>query len=444
MPFFRYAGTDPQGNPVQGSVQAISPDEALKALRARGLNVNIDGTRGHQTAIKPQAPIHNPQSTNIAVAQPVSPVIARRQAATVPAPPPVVHTRRSSDKERFFLFSQLASYMRSGIGPNQAFLDVGMRLPREDVREAMRWIGQSVGEGMSIADALARYPDLFPAHVVGIVRSGEAGGFLPEALTAISQQGEAAHKFRRSLWMVWVVAIHAFLVFPVAWMMYTMFPRAYEITAESGAEGFSGGISAIGTAFWELFKWPIAPTAAAVYVLAVVLYKFVNSRPMTLRRHGWSLRTPILGGRAKNEGLSLFAWVLSNVAKAGVSPHRSWELGVESVPNEALKARLRDAGARLHSGERLSKAFFDSNLFPHEYAPMMATAEATGDIPGTLHKLSEMSRSEFEVSTTKSKAAAWVMSTTAIAITAGIVLILLVLMWYVKLPETVLKDLEVP
>lgn len=450
MPFFRYAGTDPQGNAVHGSVQAGTPDEALQALRARGLNVQVDGASNpapvsvpaYAPPIRVQPPASSGSSS--ALASTISPVIARRQAALAPPTAAVVATRRGTDKERFFLFSQLASYMRAGVNPAQAFGDVGQRLPREDYREAMRWISQSVGEGRSIADALARYPDLFPPHVVGTVRAGEAGGFLPEAFTAISQQGEAAHKFRRSLWMVWVVAIHAFLIFPVAWMAYTVFPRAFEITYESGADGFSGGLSAMGTAFWELFKWPIAPVAGAVYILAIVLYKFVNSRGMTHKRHGWSLRMPILGGRAKNEGLSLFSWILSKVAQAGVSPHRSWELGVESVPNEALKSRLRDAGGRLQSGERLSKAFFDSQLFPQEYAPMMATAEMTGDIPGTLQKLSELSQSEFELSTTKSKAAAWVMSTTAIAITAGIVLILLVVMWYVKLPETVLKDLEMP
>ena len=435
MPFFRYAGTDNQGNPVQGSVQAASPDEALKALRLRGMQVDVAGA----------------QSAAVSRVQPVPTALSpSAPPRSVPAPPkvgpsaPIVHTRRASDKDRFFLFSQLASYLRSGINPAQAFGDVGARLPREDIRDAMRWISQRVGEGQSIADAMSRYPDLFPGHVVGMTRAGETGGFLPEAFTAISQQGEAAHKFRRSLWIVWVVAIHAFLVFPVAWMMYTVFPRAFKITEQSGAADFGGGMSAMGQAFWELFKWPIAPTAALVYVLAILLFKFANSRRMTLKRHGWSLRTPILGGRAKNEGLSLFAWVLSNVARAGVSPHRSWELGVESVPNEALKERLRQAGGRLPSGERLSSAFFESRLFPQEYAPMMATAEATGDIPGMLNRLSEMSRTEFEVSTSKSKAAAWVMSTSAIALTAGIVLILLVVMWYVKLPATVLEGLEVP
>lgn len=453
MPFFRYSGTDTQGNPIQGSVQATSPDEALKSLRARGMNVSVQGATASIAdgrVVPPaanvpvrasgQSPAAKPQAAAIPPRQGSSqaPVTALRSAAGT------VRTRRGSDKERFFLFSQLASYMRSGINPAQAFADVGMRLPQEHYREAMRWISQQVGEGHSLADSMCRYPDLFPPHVVGITRAGEMGGFLPEAFTAISQQGEASHKFRRSLWVVWVVAIHAFLVIPAAWLMYTLFPRVWEIVSDSGAADFSSGLQAVGQAFWELLKWPILPSAALIYLVAFVLYRWVNSRPMTGRRHRWSLNTPIFGGRAKHEGLSLFSWILSNVAQAGVSPHRSWDLGVESVPNEALKERLRQAGERLHTGERLSTAFFESRLFPHEYAPMMATAEATGDIPGTLKRLSEMSRSEFEVSTSKSKAAAWVMSTTAMALTAGIVLILLVVMWYVKLPATVLKDFEVP
>jgi type II secretory pathway component PulF len=151
-----------------------------------------------------------------------------------------------------------------------------------------------------------------------------------------------------------------------------------------------------------------------------------------------------LGGRARHEGISLFAWVLGKVAQGGGTPHQSWEVGLECVPNLALRRELREAGQKLHTGERLSAAFSGTRLFPEEYAPMMATAELTGDVPGTLQTLSDLSRRDFETSTTKSKAAAWVMSSTALVVTGGIILILMVVMWYYRLPETILKGMDVP
>ena len=452
MPFFRYAATDPQGKAVQGTVQATTPDEVARSLEQRGFKLTaiLDPGAKHAipAAVQPVAPSAPPVSVTpqrvvpIVLETPSTPVVHQVSGARKPLTPK--RTRRGSDKERFFLFTQISNFLRAGVNPHQAFGDMGSRVRSEDYREAMLAVAQHAAEGIPISDVLAAYPDLFPTHVVGMVRAGEVGGFLPEAAQAAAQQAEAAHKFRRSLWFVWVVAIHAFLAIPVGYLAYRLFPRAYEITESSGASDFGGGVSAISSAFWELMLWPIGPAVLFVYAITIVLYLWANSRPMTARRHGWSLKTPLLGGRAKNEGLSLFAWVLSKVAQAGMPPNRSWEHGVETVPNLALREKLRAMGGRLHSGERLSTAFYDSHLFPDEYAPMMATAEMTGDVPGTLHKLSELSRQEFEISTTKSKAAAWIMSSTAVMVTAGILLIFLVVMWYYRMPETILKGMEVP
>lgn len=453
MPFFRYAATDAQGKAVQGTVQAASTAEAERALSNKGIRVTTWLDPNAVQAIPAAAPL---QARLVSSGAPLSTTpprtnttpLARPRPTAVPsagstrAPLPVIHTRRGKDKDRLFLFTQISNFLRAGVNPAQAFGDMASRMRHDDFRAAMMKVAQLSAEGVPISDVLASYPDLFPPHVVGLVRAGEIGGFLPEACQAVAQQSEAAHKFRRSLWIVWVVIINAFLSVPTAILVYNWLPRAYEKTESAGEFNFGGGLSAVSSAFWELFWWPIAPLALLGYGIAYGLYLWAHSRPMTLRRHGWSLKTPILGGRAKNEGLSLFSWVLSKVAQAGVSPHRSWELGMDSVPNLALKDRLREAGGLLHSGERLSKAFFQSRLFPDEYAPMMATAEMTGDIPGTLQKLSDLSRNEFEISTSKSKGAAWVMSSAAIAATAGFILIMLVLMWYYRLPATVLKDLE--
>ncbi len=446
MPFFRYAATDAQGKAVQGTVQATTSDEAMRALAQRGIQVTTWLEPGAKQAIPA-----NPAAAITRTAASSSPTLAPARS-TVPASIPAAgtarpdltprRTRRGKDKERFFLFTQISSLLHAGVNPHQAFGDMALRMRRPEYREALMKISQGANVGVPISEVLAAYPDLFPSHVAGLVRAGETGGFLPEACQAVAQQAEASHKFRRSLWFVWAVLINLFLVVPFAYLFYRALPRGYELTEQSGASNMGGGLAAMGAAFWEMFKWPVGPAAAIVYVVAYSIYAWLNSRPMTLKRHGLSLGTPVLGKRAKNEGLSLFAWVLSKVAQAGISPHRSWELGMEAVPNLALRDKLAAAGQRIHTGEKLSAAFYETRLFPDEYAPMVATGEMTGDVPGMLQKLSEVSRQEFEVSTTQSKAAAWVMSSVTIAVTMGIIALFIILTLYYALPATVLKGLE--
>ena len=89
----------------------------------------------------------------------------------------------------------------------------------------------------------------------------------------------------------------------------------------------------------------------------------------------------------------------------------------------------------------MSEAFFESRLFPDEYAPMMATAEHTGDVPGTLHRLSEASRAEFETSTGRAKVRLGCWASLGCAVTSAIMLIIFISLWYYELPAKILEGM---
>ena len=156
-------------------------------------------------------------------------------------------------------------------------------------------------------------------------------------------------------------------------------------------------------------------------------------------RHEVGLKVPVLGGRARNESVTIFTWVLSKLARGGVPPFRSWEMSVDAVPNLAMQDRLRHAGVMMNEGTRLSDVVFNSKLFPQEYAPAVATGELTGDISGALDRLSQISRTEFDAGTVKSKAFTGSLGCVALLITSGILIIVIALTLDVTMPEKVLK-----
>ena len=86
---------------------------------------------------------------------------------------------------------------------------------------------------------------------------------------------------------------------------------------------------------------------------------------------------------------------MAHVSKAGISPARAWQLAADSVPNLAFRAKVSGVGQQLSGSEKMSDLVFRSNLFPDEYAPMVASAEYTGDLPGAMQKLSDLSAGEF-------------------------------------------------
>src|SRR5437868_9230783 len=91
----------------------------------------------------------------------------------------------------------------------------------------------------------------------------------------------------------------------------------------------------------------------------------------------------------------------------------------------AIRDRLLRIVNNLGGSEKLSDALFKEDLFPNEYAPIVATAEHTGDMPGAFDQLSRISQVEFDASQTyaRQKSARW--GCTVSMAVSGILLIII-------------------
>ncbi|MCB8932065.1 MAG: type II secretion system F family protein [Fimbriimonadaceae bacterium] len=411
MSFFRYSARDAQGKILEGTIEAPDVREASRLLVDRGYRVDHIQPSGAATRVPVDA---------------------------VPDGP-TIRTKRATDKDRFLLFSQLASLLRSGVNPHQACETLARRTRHSGMQRACQDVATSAREGAPISSVLERYPYLFPPHVVGIVRAGEAAGFLPEACERIADQAESSHKFGRAMWMATAVFLHALLIIPGAWLATRGVSTAWDkIDASGGAGGAAGGLRLMLDSMIERLRWPVGPITLGVYVLLWLGWLVWKSMPLRPLRHRMGLQWVAYGPRARQEGLAIFAWALSRISNAGIAPQAAWRMAVDCVPNLELQERIRDAGSRLRENQPMSEAFFESRLFPEEYAPMMATGEQTGDIPGTLSRLAEAGRSEFESATGKAKWRTGCWSSLGCFVASAVVFALFIYMWLYEIPNKVL------
>ena len=426
MPFFRYTAVDASGKPVEGTLEAKGVHDAAKVLADRGYQVRQVVPSKAASA----APFHAGTSDSGVPSHTGSPTLG------------TVRTRTAKDKDRFVLFAQVASMLRAGVNPHQAFDTLGKRTRHAGLERACRDIASGAREGAPMSSVLERYPYLFPPHVVGTVRAGETGGFLAEACERISEQSESSHKFGRAMWMMGAVAFHGLLLIPAAVLATRSVSLAWDkIDASGGAGGAAGGLQMMQASMWELLKWPIGPLTLAFYALAWIAWLVWHAMPLRPLRHQLGLRWVAFGPRAKQEGLSVFAWALARISASGIPPDTAWAAALDCVPNLALRERLARAGARLRESHPLSEAFHGDPMFPDEYAPMMATAEMTGDIPGTLARIAEAGRSEFETATGKAKWRAGCWSYLGCFVCSAFVFGLFIWMWLYELPKKILDGM---
>jgi type II secretory pathway component PulF len=443
MPFFQYTATDKNGRQVNGTLQAATPDAAMQALRGAGLST-VDVRAPKAQAVAQQRPATAPPrqsapSVNRPIHQAARPI-------AIPAPTaaqPVKRTARSSDKERFFLFSQLAAIYRAGINPAQGINDIARRT-NNVFTESLHDMSAAAGEGIPLSTVMKRYPDLFPSHVAAVTEAGEMAGFMPEAFEEISRQAEVAHKFGRWFIWVWFVVINALVSIPLIILTTRAMLLSWEkIDKQGGGDAsLNWALGVIGRSFGEKILWPIGPLILLMWICLYFGRRYIRSNRMLVFRHRLGLKYPVFGARARQESFARFSWTLSYLSRAGIAPASAWRIAAESVPNLAMRDILLHGGNWMQGSERLSDIIAKSRVFPEEYAPMVANAELTGDVPGAMDRLSKMSHSEFETATNYAKVRSGVWGCLGMFVTSGIVLAILFYFWYHELTGAVLKGME--
>ncbi|MFN8219393.1 MAG: type II secretion system F family protein [Fimbriimonadales bacterium] len=441
MQSFRFSAVDENGRRIDGYIEADSQTEALRLIRSRGLR------QGQVTsAPSPVPPAPAPYTPPAPV--PVSrPTVAPRPASPAPtpvaAPVPVatgpIRTRLGKDKERLFVFSQLAQQLKAGISPMQAYQSIG-RNTANHFGAPLVQIGLAAERGVPPSQSMALYPRLFPPHVVGMAEAGEEGGFLPEAYAKIAEQADDSHRFRRFHWFVGPLMIRFILTLPIAWLLCRALLGWWDLNMKAGGEGdqFQLLLQATGDAL----RWPVGPIALGVYVAIMLLWFVYRSDSAKMLRHRLGLQVPIYGPRGRNECVNLFCWTLSRLSQAGVSPYRAWEIAIRAVPNLAMQARLRAAGRGMRDGTKLSEVIFGSKLFPDDYAAVVSTGEMVGDVAGSLQRLADVSKTEFETSTNYARYRSTSLGCLIVFLTAAALCLPLAYTWYRELPARALQELD--
>lgn len=386
MPTFRFQAQDNAGAQFDGEIEASSLRDAQLRLRQRGLNplsvASSAAASPNQRLAPPPAVRALLGSSGALAAQPIQ----------------TVKTKFGSDKDRFFIFTQLGSQLKAGINPAKAFENLLTHGTPSHFHEALQEAARSGVEGRSVAAVLRRYPYLFPDHVVALYGAGEHGGFLPEACEAIAAQAEQARKFGRPfVWLSWLT-IMALISAPLGFWAVQSGMDAMRLQDQQG--GTLPGMQTYVAALLAELKWPIGPAMLGMLFMSTIFILWWRSLRVAALRHRLTSRLPLSGKRGWHEGMALFAWTLSHLMKAAVPPRTALLSAADAIPNHSVREEIRQIGAGMGDNTPLSAALRGSSRMPPEFLALMQTGEMVGDLPGQLLIVSRSCReAQMEVET---------------------------------------------
>jgi type IV pilus assembly protein PilC len=335
--------------------------------------------------------------------------------------------QRVKPAELTVMTRQLATMVSSGMTLLRAFYVLEEQSENQKLTETVAAVRQDIESGTAFSEALAAHPKVFSPLYVAMVRAGEAGGVLEEALDRVADQLEKDDALRRQVKaaMAYPTVVLAFAGIVLLGMIAFIVPVFVGVFKDFGGQlplitQFTVGLSHAVTSQWYLL---IALTVG-------VVVGFKKWRKSAWGRPQWDrlrLRIPAkIGATVQKIALARWSRTFSALYSAGVPIMQAIEVTGQTAGNAVLEQAMDSVIESVKSGGSIAAPLKDCPIFPSMVAQMIAVGEETGNLDAMLTKVADFYEDEVAAAV---KALTSILEPIMIVIVGGIVGFIVIAMY---------------
>ncbi len=260
-------------------------------------------------------------------------------------------------------------------------------------------LGERVEGGESLSRAMQRHPRTFNSLFIGLVRAGEVGGVLEEALQRLSQFLESDVALRRKVKaaLTYPIIVVLAAVGILVLLMIVVVPQFAAIFKDLGlpdsefpaATKFLIDLSQNMITNWHIFL-----------ITGIVLYfgfkMFSNTRFGRRVVDRIKLKVPVFGPLHLKVCMARFSRTMGTLLTSGVPILQAMETVAGTVGNSIMSDAVLDARARIREGDRIGDPLEASRLFPPMVVHMIGVGEESGSLDFMLQKIADFYEAEVE------------------------------------------------
>lgn len=296
----------------------------------------------------------------------------------------------SSIKEydKVLMARNLGAMIGAGLSLARALSVLERQTKNPKLSAVIEEVGSDVRRGNTLHDALAKHPNVFSKLFVAMVRAGEEGGKLSDALKVISDQMERMYTLKKKITgaLIYPAIIVLAIIGIGVFMMTSIVPSLAQTFAQMNVPLPTSTkiIIAMSDFLVQYTVWAIA----IVVVLGAAGFVFLRT---SFGKRAFAfvvLQIPVIGELVRQVNAARTARTLASLLSSGVDVIGSLEITGEVVQNPFFKSVIDDARKGVASGEPLSAAFTrNENLYPPFVGEMMSVGEETGQVADMLQRL---------------------------------------------------------
>ncbi|MDB6427849.1 type II secretion system F family protein [Curtobacterium sp. 20TX0008] len=304
-------------------------------------------------------------------------------------------------KDLAIMSRQASTMLSSGLSLLRALTILAGQTENKKLKEILGKVRDDVERGVSFSDAVAKYPVDFPPIMINMIRAGETGGFLDQAMDSIATNFEKEHKLRSTIKsaMTYPVVVLVMSLLAVVVMLVFIVPIFQDMFASLG--GQLPLPTRILVQLSHAMRWA-GPILAVLVVVGWLWYRGnKNTDRFRAFRDPILLRMPVFGQLTKKIVIARFARNFSNMIGAGVPILQALKIVGEVSDNFVVQKALDRVAESVRKGESIAEPLAKENVFPPMVAQMIAVGEDAGSLEVMLEKIAIFYDSEVE-STTES------------------------------------------
>lgn len=300
-------------------------------------------------------------------------------------------------KDMSIFCRQFSTMVDAGVSLVRSLDVLGEQTQSPKLKRIIREIQVEVESGQTLSKSMAKYPKVFSNLFVGLIRAGEVGGVLEEALQRLSHFLEKDMELRRKVKaaMTYPVIVLVVAILIVLGLCTFIVPKFIDLFKDLGVKELPW-MTQVLVDFSNFLKekWWIA------LIIVIALWfsiKFAGTTKLGRRViDRLKLKVPVFGPLGHKICLARFSRTLSTLLVSGVPILQAMETVAGTIGNEIIAEAIMNARARIREGERINEPLEKSKMFPPMVVHMISIGEESGALDQMLSKVAEFYEGEVD------------------------------------------------
>jgi len=292
-------------------------------------------------------------------------------------------------KDLAVMSRQMATMISAGLSLLRTLTILAEQTESKPLAKVLAQTRNDVETGGSLSESLSRHKTVFPPLMINMIRAGEIGGFLEEALVSVAENYESEVKLRAQIKsaMTYPVMVFAMAILAVVGMLLFIVPVFEQMFTDLG--GKLPLPTQILVILSGLMKW-LAPLLAVLAIIFAIWWKrHKNDEAVRSKVQPMTLRIPIFGPLFKKVAIARFTRNFGTMLGAGVPILQALEIVGETSGNYVIEKAVKDVQESVRTGQSLSAPLANHPVFPPMVVQMVSTGEDSGSLETMLNKISQ-------------------------------------------------------